>query len=446
MTQRRNKVWASATLVVGLVVSACGASTPSGVPASGAPASVGPIDPVGDERKIELSYANWFHQGSMEAVWNDYIASYKNEEPRVANIRVETQPFTRYNDVLNVQLAAGSPPDVAWINASVGPQYVKSGRLVDLTPFIPADYDLADFGEALDPWKDGSKLYGLPFTNAGNVLYFNTDMFAAAGVKTPLELQAEGNWTWASLKDISRQLVESGLAEFGFHLNGNIFTQGWRNLVDVWAPYGGGPWSADGKTCRFNAPETVEATQLVWDMIYTDKSHPGPGVTADFPAGNIGMALARQNFVPRLVDVPFGWDVTTAPEGPLGYVTTRAQNAVVAFLEGENPDLAAGFVVHAMRADNAAKFGANTPGVRKSLQTLEIVASFNPNFTTDQLQRAVLPALTSEKFQMEYTHENYAAAEKASILVFDSQIWKPDADVTAALGQACADITPFLSR
>jgi multiple sugar transport system substrate-binding protein len=400
-----------------------------------------------DSRRVEISYANWFHGGSMEAVWNEYIASYLAVDPRVTNVRVETTPFTRYHDVLNVQLAAESPPDTAWINAAVGPQYVNSGKLVDLTPYIPADYDLADFGPALEPWSADGKLYGLPFTNASNLLYFNTDLFTDAGVKTPAELQAEGNWTWEALKSTAKQLVDAGVgAEYGFLFNNNIYTNGFRNLVDIWAPYGGGPWTNDGTTCTFNSAETKTATQLVWDMVYVDLSHPAPAVAADFAAGNIGMTLARQNFVPRLAEVPFGWDVTLPPSGPAGFVPSRAQNGVVAFVDSANPDLAAGFIIHAMNKDNAAKFGANTPAVRRSLQTLEILASFNPNFTSDQLERAVLPALSSDAFQMEYTHENYAVAEKAANLIFDAQIWKADADVSAALDSVCGAVDAFMSR
>jgi multiple sugar transport system substrate-binding protein len=444
MVHRKHKAWLAVTVVIGIVAGACNTATPSVAPTAGTSAST---EPSADARRVELAYMNWFHDGPMKAVWEEYIASYKAVEPRVTNIRVETQPFPRYNDVLSVQLAAGDPPDVAWINASVGPQFVKSGRLVDLTPYLPADYDLADFGDdALAPWKDGDKLVGLPFTNASNLLYFNKAIFATAGLKTPIELQAEGNWTWATLKETARQLTASGAAAYGFYFNNGIFKPGWRALVDIWAPYGGGPWTADGKTCRFNAPETVEPTQLVWDMIYVDKSHPAPGVTADFPAGNVGMMLGRQNFVTRLDGVPFEWDVTVAPDGPLGFIPSRAQNAVAAFADGPNPDLAAGFVIHAMTKENAAKFGANTPGVRKSLQTLEILKKFNPIFTEEQLARAVIPALTAPKSQLEYTHENYAAVERASLLVFDGQIWKEGADVKAALDQVCSDIAPLMSR
>lgn len=375
MIHRKGHPWLAVTMAVGLVASACTSTsspTPTGTPGTGATPS--PATATTDSRQVEISYANWFHGGSMEAVWNEYIESYKAAEPRVTNVRVETTPFTRYHDVLNVQLAAGTPPDTAWINASVGPQYVKSGRLVDLTPYIPADYDLEDFGPALDPWSFEGKLYALPFTNASNLLYFNSDLFEQAGLKTPVELQTEGNWTWETLKETAKQLVDSGAADYGFLLNNNIYTNGWRNLVDIWAPYGGGPWSTDGATCRFNAPETITATQLVYDMVYVDKSHPAPAVAADFAAGNIGMSLARQNFVPRLLDVPFGWDVTIPPSGPDGFVPSRAQNAVAAFADSENPDLAAGFVIHAMNKENAAKFGANTPAVRRSLQTLDVVA------------------------------------------------------------------------
>lgn len=58
----------------------------------------------------------------------------------------------------------------------------------------------------------------------------------------------------------------------------------------------------------------------------------------------------------------------------------------------------------------------------------------------------MLPALVSDTFQMEYTHENYAAAEKAAILIFDGTIWKEGADVKAALDSVCAAIEPFMSR
>jgi multiple sugar transport system substrate-binding protein len=292
---------------------------------------------------------------------------------------------------------------------------------------------------------DGA-LYALPFTNAGNLVYFNADAFEAAGIPTPIEMLENGEWTWENLASSAAALQEVEGIDFGFNLNNNIFTNGWRNLIETWNAYGGGPWTVDGTECTFDSPETKEATQLIWDMIYTDGTHPRPGDVADFPAGNVGMTLGRQNVAPLLAEVPFAWDVVPPPSGPAGFVPSLAQNGVVAFADSEAPELAGGFVVHAMSKENAAKFGENSPAVRRSLQTLDILAENNPQYTREQLERAVLPVLQPEDVRMEYFHENYTPAERAAQLIFDGQIWNPDADVSAALDGVCAAIDVFMSR
>jgi len=63
-------------------------------------------------------------------------------------------------------------------------------------------------------------------------------------------------------------------------------------------------------------------------MIYTDKSLPGPGVQADWTAGNIGMVLGRANAFATLGELPFGWDIVAVPDGPNGFVPSRAQNGI----------------------------------------------------------------------------------------------------------------------
>lgn len=397
---------------------------------------------------VAVSFLNWFYDGTMKEAYDGYIESFVSENPSVVAVDVETQPFPRYHDVLNVRLSANQPPEVAWINASVGPQYVNSGRLVDLMPFIEqaSGFNLEDYPEeALAPWMNGDELVALPFTNANNVLYFNEDVFAEAAVSTPIELQEQGDWTWETLKESAKQLVDSGAAEVGFYFNNNIYTNGWRNLIEVYAPYGAGPWSEDGTECTFNSPETIEATQLVWDMVYVDGSHPEPSVTVDFAAGDVGMTLARQNYVPRLAEVPFGWDVTIAPEGPEGYVPSLAQNGIAAWAEAESPDQGAAFVVHTVMPENAAAFSINTPSPRRSLQNLETLTQFDTGFTDDQLERAVIPSLQAKDFELEYYHPQYAPVERESQVVFDSQVWLPDANIEEAMNAVCSNIQPLLA-
>jgi multiple sugar transport system substrate-binding protein len=441
---RRLTLAVAALVVVGACTAAPASSSPT--PQTSGQASAAATT---DNRRVELRFANWFYAGPMMEAYDTYIAAFLKIEPRVTAIKVETTPFVRSPDVMNVQIAGGKQPNIAWINASVGPQYVTSGKLLDLTPAVAAspNFDLADFGEqALAPWKNGTKLTALPFTNAGNVIFYNKDVFTKAGLPTPIELQAQGKWTWDTLKESAKTIVAKGAAQYGFLNNNNIFTNGFRNLVETWSAYGAAPWSADGRTCTFNSPQAVQATQLYWDMLFVDKSHPLPDAQADFTAGNIGMAMGRSNAIgPALANVKFGWDVTALPSGPAGFVPSRAQNGLAVFADAPNSDLAAEFVVFTLTKQNAALFSKNSPSARQSLDTVDTIAAVTSYLTKEQIQRSIVPALTAPKFTFEYYHPNYAAIERNANVDFSGLIWTAKGNVKNGLDQVCKDVQALMA-
>jgi multiple sugar transport system substrate-binding protein len=392
----------------------------------------------------DITFANWFYEAEIKATFEKVRPAFEEANDDVGTVKVETIPFPKYFDTLNVRLASGTPPDVAWIHAGQGPALIGADKLVDLTPYIEADpgFNIADYGAAIEPWKKDGKVYGVPFTNAGNVMYYNEELFAKAGLPTPRQLLEEGNWTWDKVRELSRDLVAKGGARYGYMFGNNVFVVGWQNLVELFAPFGASPWSADGKTCMFNDAKTVAALQFVHDMIYVDKTHPEPGVEADFAAGDIGMSLTRPNFAFRLKDVTFKWDVVPNPSGPEGYVPSRAQNAMGAFKGAAHEDLGAKFAVFATNPANAALWTAS-PSPRASLQTIAVLSSNNV-LNAEQLERAVIPALTSEKFQMEYTHRNYAPLTAEVQRLFGGLIWVPEVDLASATTDLCNQIGPLL--
>ena len=230
----------------------------------------------------------------------------------------------------------------------------------------------------MSKWQYNGGQVALPFTNAGNVVFYNEDVFKKAGVPTPRELLDQGNWTWDTLKSTAKAIKDSGAAQYGFVHNNNPFVNGFKTLVELYGPYGAAPWSADGTKCTFDSPEMVAATQLFWDMIFTDKSHPGPDEQWDFAAGDIGMALGRTDQIgAKLVDAKFGWDVVPPPSGPAGFVPSKAQNGIAVWADAPNADLAAQFVVHTLTKENAAKFKAS-PSARLSLDNIDAISAQNP--------------------------------------------------------------------
>ena len=395
--------------------------------------------------QTDLSFANWFYDGELKDAFEHYRTTFEEAHPEVGTIQIETTPFPRYLDTLNIRLATGSPPDMAFVHAGHGPAFIAADRLVDLKPMIDADpnFNLGDFGAAMEPWTKDGKIYGIPFTNAGNVLYYNKNIFTAARVPTPRELLEKGEWTWEKVREIAPDLVAKGGARYGYLFGNSLFAIGWQSLVDILPSYGGAPWSADGKVCLFNDPKTIQALRLVHDMIYVDKTHPEPGVEADFASGDIAMSLTRGNFAFRLKDVAFGWDVVPAPSGPEGYVPSRAQNALGAFKGSGHEDLASQFVVWSTNPANGAKWTASA-SPRLSLQSLSVLTTNNV-LNADQIERAVIPAMQSERFQLEYTHRNYGPLTAEVQRLFGGVIWVRDANLEEATTDLCNQISPLLN-
>jgi multiple sugar transport system substrate-binding protein len=420
-------------------------SAPSGG-ASAAP-SGGGASPSADNRQVELTFSLWAYEGSIKEEYDKFIAEFLEMEPRVTAINVEFHPFVRYHDVVNVMLASGTPPDVAHIAFNLAPVYIDAGTLLDLRPALAEnrDYNYEDLRpSSLLPWTSGGGVYGIPFTNSTNVMYYNKDLFEAAGIKDPDQMVADGEWTWENVRTAAKQLKDVGGAQYGFIFGNALFSNGWRILEDIWAPYGAAPWSADGTTCGFNSPQAVESTQLVWDMIYTDKSHPEPGVDAAFFDGAIGMGLYRPSQASRLEGVSYEWGIAPQPSGPEGYVPAAATNGIAVFKDSPNADLATAFLGYTTNEEQGRRMGRNFPSPRQSLQTVEELAPVNPIISAEDIETTVLAAITAENASWGYSHKQWGPLQANAQRIFDGQIWKPDADVKAGLDQVCADIAGLL--
>lgn len=430
-----------------ILIAACGGSVapPSVGSSTAAPGATAAPAPTEDTRSVELTFMNWYWGPGNETEYEAIIAGFKEKDPRLANVVVEVQPYDRYNDVLNVKLAGNNPPDIAWLNISVGPRFMDSGRLKDLRPTLEGidGWDIADFTPAsLAGWSRDDAILALPFTNATNSVFFNREAFAQAGIPTPEDLVAAGDWNWESLKSTAKALQDSGSVRYGFLLENGIFlTDGWANLIETYNAYGGGPWTADGKTCTFDSPETVAATKLIHDMIYVDESHPGPGVDVLFATGDIGMAMARPDTDMSTTTVE--WGVVSQPDGPQGYVPSVAQNGLAVF-DGPNADIAALLVADMLSKENMTTNAVFPPGNRQSLHTAELLLQSIPAFTPEQVEGTVIKAFQSPNQVLEYSHPNWGPVSTNVQRVFDGEMWKADADVEGALRNVCNTIRDLL--
>lgn len=96
-------------------------------------------------------------------------------------------PSADYTTKLSVMLNGGSDLDVFWVkDANTLYDLQERGQTADLTSYIERDgVNLADYNGLADGFNFDGKQVALPFRTDYYVLFYNKDIFDAAGVDYP---------------------------------------------------------------------------------------------------------------------------------------------------------------------------------------------------------------------------------------------------------------------
>ncbi len=255
---------------------------------------------------------------------DEVIAAFEAAHP---DIQVETQhsPWNSYFDRLQTQMAGGTAPDVMFINNV--PSYAERGVLEPLDAYIKASGFNSDayYPDLRRIFSYDGATYGFARDNDTTVLFYNKDLFDAAGVAYP-----DDTWDWAKLREAAAALTTKDArgrtAQYGLALE--------KNKYPLWVYQNGGTVvddAIDASAFTMDEPAAVEAVSFVADLILEDGSVPSfdamqqlGDTTQLFSTGRVAMVMTNAARVPTFVDAPFNWDVAPLPTGPDG---TRANTA-----------------------------------------------------------------------------------------------------------------------
>lgn len=438
MTRLTRTHWPMAgVLAVALVATAC-------APGSGGDTAAddeGNSSSGGDSSTLRVTV--WTGNDEHLALFDEIADSFVADHDTVEEVTFEVLPFDNYTDALTVQLAGGNPPDLGWILERNAPGFVEAGVLTDLSPALQddPDYGYDDLVDAAtELWRDGEALYAYPFSTSPFAMFYNADMFADAGLDTPDELLANGEWTWDAVHEAAATIVNDGVADHGFVVRDFNYTL-WSNLSTVWRGFGAQAWSDDGTQCGFTEPAMVEAMTFFHDAVFTDQAHPGPGQSADFFAGDAAMSVTQISRASLLEDDGFEWGVVPLPAGPAGDAQVVGQAGIAAFAASQNREAAIEFLAHMTNEENSRKLAQFFPPPRESLLQADVLAETNPRLTPEQLESVVVEGIaTGETIP---THASFSQLDEAIRAELDG-LWAEDADIEAALGQVCDVAQPLL--
>jgi len=163
-------------------------------------------------------------------------------------------------------LSGSNPPDILIMGDSTyAKSYAKEGLTVDLTSAIKTGgVDLNDiYAATLDQCKSGNEILCLPWGTDVYALYWNKDLFEAAGLdpNTPpatLEQMAE------FADKLNKTGADGKLEQIGF-----IPDQAWGH-TEVYSRMFGGAWyNADGTQLTANSQPMIDA--LTWEQQFYKK-------------------------------------------------------------------------------------------------------------------------------------------------------------------------------
>lgn len=245
---------------------------------------------------------------------------------------------------ITTALATGDGPDVVQLGTTWNPQFAATKGLMEL--------NVADFGGAsafvaanLASTMYKGKYYGMPWFAETRALFYNKDMFAAAGVTPPK--------TYTELLSVADKIVAKLGAGKAISLAG---TNAWDLLhnwaIILWAN-GGALLSSDNKRATLNSQAGITSMQYYVQLFqkgYAAKAcaeYNQPQADAAFINGNVAMCfMGPWNIANIIHDNPsLNYGIVEPPMGPGNKKASFSGGSNLAIPKAaKNPDAAKAFV------------------------------------------------------------------------------------------------------
>jgi multiple sugar transport system substrate-binding protein len=322
-TPARVRRWAIAALsaLALAAVAACGGNNGGGEGSSGS------------ADKADLTWQFWIAGAEDQAAWQK-VADQAHTDHAGITVKLQGAPWDNYWSKIGTLLASGKAPCI------IGMQSLRLASYANA--MLPLDDLMQKYGlkaEDFDkPIMDGLKVDGkqiaIPYDSGPMVIFYNKDLFKAAGVPDP-----KPGWTMDEFKAAAKKLTGAG--HYGLVTSpGDLGVTSW-----VLTQTGAQP-VADGKL-NLTDSKFEDGFKGYTDFVRTDKIAPQvPGGNPDFETQQFtsGKAAMQLNGPWSLIDtkgkVKFNLGIATIPAGPDGSKTYTAGSGFGISRSCKTPDAA----------------------------------------------------------------------------------------------------------
>jgi multiple sugar transport system substrate-binding protein len=289
-----------------------------------------------ENSKEASSMYTWISNENDRAQWQAFVDAAKEKDPEF-NLTLEGPSFNDYWTKVKTRLSSSGAPCI------ITTQAARAQELKDLT--VPLDdlvksnnIDISMYNKAMiDGMTVDGTLRGIPYDAEPVVLYYNKDLFAAAGLKEPTTSYTTSQFV-SDLKALNKDGVAGLAVPPGFAAGPGLplaFANGHEPVKD-------------GNLDLTN-PGLVESQQFAFDLAAKEK-------VAGAPQASDASDVAEQQFMSgqaaMIIDGPWMYDMlTTKTKGKVGVAVIPSDSGEsIGMIQGS------GFAIAASCKDKEAAF------------------------------------------------------------------------------------------
>ena len=301
------------------------------------------------------------------------------------DIKVDLQliPSEQYEQKVQTMIAGGNGPDIMQVAEGVN-VYSSKNQILPLDEYVSkSGLDLDErFGPTGTLYSYQDKVYAIPDRSGAMIVYYNKDLFDAAGVDYPT-----ADWTQEDAQDAMEKLTVPG-KQWGYG------GAGWWAQWWSFAYQNGGQIIDDSGAPTVNSPEVVKALQWANDLTFKDHVVPtaaeyadmGPDMGGDpaFAAQKVAMNTTGFWAIGGLLESDFDWDIAPMWQGEEQAVSAFGSGLAIS-RDSEAPDKAFEAIDYLTDAEAQQVIIDNAQDVPANVQVQQSDAFLTPKWATKDI-------------------------------------------------------------
>ena len=256
------------------------------------------------------------------AAYETLVAAFEAAHPAIDIDLLHVADQADYRQRLGTDFAAGTPADVVLVNYRRYAPFAAAGVLEPLESFLQGSDVIAEsdfYPEAIEPFRWQGELMCIPQNVSSLVVYYNKDLFDAAGLPYPAD-----DWTWDDLLETAVALTrdvdgDGATDQYGLGTEASILRVApfiWQNGGELVVS------EANGTPIRLAVDSRPAREAIEWFVDLQVEHGVVPDAVAEaaedsgsrFISGTTAMFFDSRRGVPTYREISgFDWDIAALP-------------------------------------------------------------------------------------------------------------------------------------